>query len=132
MRSNMGSRLEAVVGYREHLLAKGFSAGTVEIYTGHVRRFFTWLEDTCGSADIAAVTPLDIADYRRYLQGKGKKPAFINHNLIVFSGFFGWAQKHGLVEANPTDGVKRIPERKPAPRWLEKKELGAFMRAVQK
>jgi len=48
------------------------------------------------------------------------------------SSFFNWAAGRGLVQANPVEGVKRLKEQRQPPRWLSRRELGAFMRAVQK
>ncbi len=38
----------------------------------------------------------------------------------------------GITQADPTEGVKRLPEQKQPPKWLSRKELGALIRAVQK
>lgn len=34
--------------------------------------------------------------------------------------------------ADPTTGIKRVAEQKMAPRWLDRREMGALVRAVQK
>ena len=104
----------------------------MENYAGHLKRFLAWAESTYGVPDPAAVTALDVADYRRYLQNKGKKPAYVNNTLEALSAFFTWAKGAGLVQSDPTEGVKRLKEQKSAPRWLSRRELGAFVRAAQK
>ncbi|MGB9791896.1 MAG: tyrosine-type recombinase/integrase [Thermacetogeniaceae bacterium] len=121
-----------MTGFENYLLGRGFSPGTAEVYICHLRQFSAWLEGTYGTADVKAVTPLDVADYRRWLQGRGMKPASINNALAAISSFFAWAKAEGLAESDPTEGVKRLPEQKPAPKWLERRELGAIVRAVQK
>ncbi len=124
--------MEVLTRFENHLLARGLSAGTVSVYLGHLRRFFSWLEGTYGEADVKAVTPLDVADYRRCLKEKNRKPAAVNNALAAVSSFFAWAKAAGLAEADPTEGAKRVPEQKPAPKWLDRRELGALVRAVQK
>jgi integrase/recombinase XerC len=116
----------------EHLKGRGFLENTVGSYFGVVRSFARWCEGTYGSFDPAAVTPLDVADYRRYLLDRGKKPGTVNHALDVLGSFFSWAKEEGIVQSDPTDGVKRVPEEKKAPRWLDRKDMGALLRAVQK
>jgi len=119
-------------GFRNHLLARGLSFGTVENYLGHLKRFLSWVEGACGSPDPEAVTPLDVADYRRYLQNRGKKPASVNNALDALGTFFAWAKGAGLVQSDPTEGVKRLKEQRRPPAWLSRRELGALVRAVQK
>jgi len=124
--------MDALTRFKNHLLARGLSASTVTIYSGHLRRFLSWLEETYGAVDIKAVTPLDVADYRRCLQGKNRKPAAVNNALAAISSFFAWAKDTEMLNSDPTEGVKRVPEQKPAPKWLERRELGALIRAIQK
>ncbi|WP_027718752.1 tyrosine-type recombinase/integrase [Desulfovirgula thermocuniculi] len=124
--------MDTITSFVNSLLARGYSSGTAEVYAGHLRRFFAWVEGTYGEPDPAAVTPLDVADYRRFLQGKNRKPATVNNALDAIGSFFAWAKEAGIVQADPTEGVKRLPEQKSAPKWLSRKELGALVRAVQK
>ncbi|MGB9792137.1 MAG: site-specific integrase [Thermacetogeniaceae bacterium] len=62
--------VDALPRFRDHALSRGLSPDTAVAYLGHLRRFFEWLRGTYGSADIKAATPLDVADYRRSMQGK--------------------------------------------------------------
>jgi integrase/recombinase XerC len=124
--------MDILTSFKNSLLARGLSPGTAEIYSGHLRRFFTWVEGTYGEPDPAAVTPLDVADYKRHLQNKNRKPATVNNALDAIGSFFAWAREAGIVQADPTEGVKRLPEQKPVPKWLSRRELGALVRAVQK
>jgi len=112
--------------------SRGLSENTVRSYVGHVRRFAEWYEQSSGPFDPAAVTPLDVAEYRRWLQGGGSKPATVNLVLVALSRFFAWAADVGACSLNPAVGVKRVPEQVPGPRWLDRKALGALMRAVMR
>lgn len=115
-----------------YLRGRGLSERTVADYLSTLRRFAGWVEQTYGDFDPVAVTPLDVADYRRYLLELGRKPATVNHALDVLSGFFSWAVAERVIQTDLTTGVKRVREQKKAPRWLERRELGAFVRTVQK
>ncbi|SHE99327.1 integrase/recombinase XerC [Desulfofundulus australicus DSM 11792] len=120
-------------GFIVHLKGCNCSLRTITAYTGALRSFMRWLEDTTGSPfDPASVTPLDVADYRRYMLNRNRKPATINLHLDALSSFFSWVASNGLISFDPTEGVKRVPEQRGAPRWLTRQELGALMRAVQK
>lgn len=124
--------MDILTSFQNHLLGRGLSPGTVAIYLGHLRRFSSWVEGTYGDFDPAAVTPLDVADYRRYLQGRNRKPTTVNNALDAIGSFFTWAEGAGLVQTDPTEGVKRLKEQKSAPKWLSRREVGALVRAVQK
>ncbi|SHJ64823.1 integrase/recombinase XerC [Desulfofundulus thermosubterraneus DSM 16057] len=116
-----------------HLKSRNCSWRTVTAYTGALRSFIKWLEETTGCPfDPASVTPLDVADYRRHLLNRNRKPATINLHLDALSSFFSWAATSGMTTSNPAEGVRRVPEQRGAPRWLTRQELGALMRAVQK
>jgi len=101
-------------------------------YITTLRRFVGWIEQAYGEFDTTAITPLDIADYRRQLIDIGRKPATVNHAFDVLNSFFTWANAEGIIQVNPTNGIKRVQEQKNAPRWLDRRELGALVRAVQK
>jgi len=124
--------MDILTSFQNHLLGRGLSPGTVTIYLGHLRRFSSWVEGTYGDFDPAAVTPLDVADYRRHLQGRNRKPATVNNALDALGSFFTFAQEAGLVQTDPTEGVKRLKEQKSAPKWLSRREVGALVRVVQK
>lgn len=119
-------------GFAGYLRSRGLSPNTVASYLTALRGFARWCEGTYGSFDPAAVTPLDVADYRRYLLDRGKKPGTVNHALDVLGSFFSWAKEEGIVQSDPTEGVKRVSEQRRAPRWLDRKDMGALFRAVQK
>lgn len=121
--------MNMLTSFEIYLRGRGLLPGTVGAYAGHLLRFSDWLEGTYGSPDLAAVTSLDIADYRRHLQNRGLKPATVNNAL---GAFYSWAAKEGLVQSDPTEGIKRLPEQKGSPRWLGRRKLGALARAVQK
>lgn len=124
--------MELLHAFELHLRGKGLAKRTVYTYTATIHRFIRWVEERYEEFDIAAITPLDIADYRRQLTKEGKKPAMVNHALDVLSGFFSWASREGMTQADPTYGIKKVKEQKSAPRWLERREIGALIRVIQK
>jgi len=124
--------MDILTSFENYLLGRGLSPGTAAIYLGHLRRFFSWMEGTYGDFDPAAVTPLDVADYRRFMVSKNRKPAMVNNALDAIGSFFAWAKGAGLVETDPTEGVKRLKEQKGAPKWLSRQEVAALVRAAQK
>lgn len=112
--------------------SRGLSQRTMRSYITTLNRFIGWLGNTYGQFDLDTVTALDIADYRRQLIEQKKKPATVNHALDVINNFFTWASIEGIIKTNPATGIKRVQEQKNAPRWLDRRELGSLIRAVQK
>lgn len=119
--------------FSAHLHGRGCSARTVRSYSSVLRAFARWCEGTWGTPfDPAAVSPLDVADYKRHLLNRNRRPATVNLHLDALSSFFAWAVSERMLSSDPTDGVRRLPEGKSAPRWLARRDLGALIRAAQK
>jgi integrase/recombinase XerC len=86
-------------GFETHLRGRGFSPKTVAVYLGAVRRFARWWEETTSeNFDLAAVTPLDVADYRRHLLNRGRKAGTVNTALEILRCFFGWLKKGKIFQ----------------------------------
>jgi len=120
-------------GFREQLTVSGKSAHTVEAYARDVRLFGEWFLQTNGR-ELAPqrITPIDIREYRsRLLTVKGYKPATVNRKLASISAFCRWAIETGFISTNPADPISQVDEVRPAPKWLNKNEQYALLRAVQ-
>ncbi|RJX20622.1 MAG: integrase [Ammonifex sp.] len=119
--------------YEARLRSRDLADATLRNYLGCLRVFATWWEKTAGEVfDPGAVTVLDVAGFKNRLLGENRKPATVNLYLDALSSFFSWAASEGLCPSDPTEGVKRVPEQRRAPRWLLRKELGALIRTFQK
>ena len=118
--------------FRAALGARGLSPRTATSYAWNTAAFVRWLGGTYGRwPSPGEVTALDVADYRRWLQDRGRKPATANQALKALSAYFRWAAAEGLVSGNPAVGVKAVPEQRAGPRWLGRRELGLLAAAVQ-
>ncbi|WP_353961298.1 site-specific integrase [Desulfofundulus salinus] len=53
------------------------------------------METTGETPKFDAIGPLDIAEFKRYMQNRGQKPATINRALACLSTFFTWAVEQG-------------------------------------
>jgi site-specific recombinase XerD len=132
----MATRKNVTDQYRDHLTKVGKSPHTVRAYTHDLAAFVRWFEQTAGE-DFApqAVDPRDIQEYKSYLIQKGLKSATINRRLIALHRFFRWAKREGLVGDNPFEVLEQVllkEQKDTAPRWLDRKEQLALLRAVRK
>lgn len=123
--------------FRAHLVATDRGRSVVA-YIGDIQKFGNFLMKKYGSFNAGAVTPLDLVEYRRYLQdnggrsgGKGK-PATVNRALISLKIFFGWLVKNGEIKDNPAGEIKQVAVvTTQAPKWLDRNEQNRFFREVR-
>ncbi len=103
-------------------------------YTHAVAQFCAWFEAQAGeSADVASLTKLDVAHYRRDLQAQGKAPSTINKALAALRAWCTWAIEASVREDNPVLGMKRVGDTKKtiAPKGLKDGEAGRLLKHAQ-
>lgn len=122
----------ALARFKERLQSNDRSPLTQEGYLKDLRLFAAWIEEEHGeSFSPAAVTPRDVAGFKRHLQtGKGLKPASINRKLAALAAFFRWAHSEGLVGEDPSSFIKGVKEIRAAPKALERKDQTRLLREV--
>lgn len=110
--------------FTEYLLGQDRADKTMDGYQRDLIAFATWFEQTYDrSPESAAVTPLDLRAYKKHLTDvKQMKPASINRRLAALRAYFRWAKQQGLVVANPTDGIRDVPQTAHGPGWLDRKQ----------
>ncbi len=96
--------------------------------------FAPWFEHTNGEAMLPSlITPTDVREYRQHLLTVQRyKTSTINRKLASISVFIDWAIAAGLVETDPTSKVKSLPLVSEGPKYLDRKEQYALMRAIEK
>lgn len=89
------------------------SPHTKRTYTCDLRLFEQWLAKTEGT--LTALTSDDVQTYKHYLKTTlRRRPATINHQLQAVRWLCVWAQRGGLLTANPALEVEaeRVPVRR--------------------
>ncbi len=123
----------AVLNAFEHdLREQGLSLHTVRGYVRDVQGFIRWFEQTNGvSFDLPSVTPTDLREWREYLQRR-LKASTVNRKMAALAKYLGWAKQQRQIAHNPLDGLTRtLPLLEPRPRWLDKRERYALLRALE-
>lgn len=100
----------AGVGEREQLLAATWLAGhrspaTRTAYAKDLARWLKWL--TLHQLDVLAARPLHVQLWIGSLLDTGAAAATVNRRLAALSSFYAHCAEHGLVQGNPTAGVRR-------------------------
>ncbi len=121
--------------FQAYLLAEDRSPVTIAGYLGDVRLFAKWYEEHYGEAlTPEALTNEAVRGYKQYLLDQAAKPKTINRRLAALAAYAHWLEQAGYVRnaRNPVQGVKAVKEVALAPKWLDKKQRAALLRAVDK
>lgn len=131
----MISNKDIVSKYQEYLERAGKSPNTVKAYAHDVAAFASWFDQTTGDEFAPGIVdPREITDYRDHLLQRGSSPATVNRRLVSLRRYFLWAKKRGLINDNPFEMLERVrvkEQKDVAPRWLNRKEQLALLRAVR-
>lgn len=121
--------------FQAYLLAEDRSLVTITGYLGDVRLFAKWHEEYLGEALTPdALTNEAVRGYKQHLLDQAAKPKTINRRLAALATYAHFLEQIGYVTnaRNPVQGVKAVKETVLAPKWLEKKQRSALLRAVDK
>ena len=129
----MVSVAEAVRRYLQHLVVeRGLSANTVESYTRDLRRY-TGVLAARGRTDIAAVTALDVAEFRAALAtGDEEHPPLsvssVGRAVVAVRGLHAFALADGMAAADP---AREVPPPAPARRLPKAISVDAVERLLE-
>jgi site-specific recombinase XerD len=121
--------------FRRHLEDRERSSSTVSTYLGVLGQFWRWYQETTGEEPSpATITTTDLKEYKQDLRVRRKlAPATVNKRLAVLRSFLTWAQATGrLADGRPPRVPKDVRQERPAPRWLDRRERLALLRAVER
>ncbi len=115
------------------LRSRDRSAHTVRNYLSDLRQFGTWFRQTADTElSPPLVTPLDIRDYRQYLQTVRRlKAATVNRKLAAISVWLDWALDAGLLlDVNPAKNVRGVRSSQRVAKWLSRRDEGKVLRVL--
>jgi site-specific recombinase XerD len=118
----------------QYLESQDRSPLTVRGYRQDLAHFERWFVKTNGEAcSLAAITPSDVRTYRQYLlTEERRKASTVNRRLAALSALMAWAVQSRLLEHDPSQGVRNVPQVGAGPRYLDKKQQYALQRAIEK
>lgn len=116
-------------GFQDRWLADlavwGRRDATVDHYRRSMGRFSKWI---CAlglcPGDVAAS---DIEAYVRHQHGRGLGGRSIAAHLSAIRSFFGWLERNGLIDTDPTKPIRNPKFRKPLPRILTDDQLAVLL-----
>jgi integrase/recombinase XerD len=78
-------------------------------------------------------TQLDIANIKRWASQNFKpRTVSLNRNLIHLGAIFHYLANQGVIPDDPTTHDDNVTVQQEAPKWLDRNELNALIRAVRK
>lgn len=97
-------------------------------------RFRNHLLPFLGDVPLFQLTKLDGEEFIAEMKEKekGRSPKTINHCLMLAKWMLKDAVDEGVIERNPWERLKRVPERKPDWNWLRPDELSKFLAQVER
>lgn len=121
---------DAIQRFLEDREASGKSPWTVRYYRDRLRALAGLLEALGVPLDPRLVRPSQIArDVVLYSQRQGAKRKTINGRLVTLKAFFGFLHRQGMIQSDPTVGVKLLPKEEREPRSIEPEFLPKLLAA---
>ncbi len=117
--------------FANYLLEQDRSKLTIKGYVADMQHFEKWFERTSGeNLSLEKLTSERIRQYRQELLDAAAKPQTINRKLAALAAYGHWAATSGRVASNPTLNIRCVDNVPLAPKWLDKRQRAALMRAV--
>jgi len=120
------TKADLLTDFTDHLTALDRAPATVRGYRTDLSVFARWLE-----RDLTTLTAADVREYRASQLRAGAAAQTVNRKLAAIAAFGSWAAQTGRLPANPAQAIKSVNAVPQAPKWLDKKERAAFLRAAQ-
>ncbi len=118
---------EAIVGFDEYMLRKGFSENTIKAFDNDLKIISGFLgQDT----KLAQVGTADLEAFLQWLQYERGKPCSaktLARRITTIKVFFGWLHGVGVIGTDPAEPVVQQPARPPLPEILRDDEINRLL-----
>ncbi|MCP3962085.1 MAG: site-specific integrase [bacterium] len=108
---------------------------SIETYLLDLRHFARWFDEANGEPwTPGRTTTTDLREFKQHLRvARKRRPATINRKLASLRSFLQWAHSSGRLGDRRLPRVPRTVRRERlGPRWLERRERLALLRAVER
>lgn len=137
----MARTSDPIARFARFLAQSEHSSLTIKNYRSDLDAFAAWFEGANGEPmEPAKITPTDMRQFKRWLvEQRRLKPNTVNRKLATLKSFLTWATRAGLTAGLPVpapgrawSGPRRVPQEQTGPRWLDRREQNALLRAVER
>ncbi|PHE46923.1 integrase [Bacillus pseudomycoides] len=128
--------------YIQWLKQQDKSENTIKKYTGDLKEFSFWFEETTGKSikeNPTIVSTLEIQDWKSFLINNAKtkggnrlKISTVNSKIEAIRSFFFFLEDIKLISNNPASKIKQIKvQNKPEPKWLDRIEKNRLLNFIE-
>ena len=123
----------SIADFIAHLHSLDRSSNTISCYHCDLTQFAAWFKETNGNElSVRVITPTDLREFKHYLTDDLQlKPSSVNRKLASLRSFLKWAANEALIEDIPRV-PKSIEQVQSAPKALDRREMNALVRAVER
>ena len=123
---------EAVTSFLKHLrIERRASAHTLRSYEDDLGLYCGYLNEVLGEgADPAAVDPVRLRRYSAWLTGRGYAASTVARRLASLRSFFRYLRRQGLVDSDPSSGLRNPKQPRRLPRLLRVDEVIRLLDSV--
>jgi site-specific recombinase XerD len=126
---NDGLDLQAFAGY---LTEQDRSPVTIRGYISDIRIYAAWSARAKGEPfRLPDWSASDMRAYRQSLSEAGARPHTINRKLAALVAYGHWAVQTSKLAHNPALNIRNVESVPLAPKWLDKRQRAALVRAVE-
>lgn len=116
--------------YLDHLaLERGLARNSLAAYRRDLAGHVAFLRDTCGKADVTAVTEGDLIQYLAALHRRHAATATICRKLTAVRQFYRYLMAEGVLSADPTANVEAPKKTQKLPATLTLEEVERLLNA---
>ena len=121
--------MQAFAGY---LTEQDRSPVTIRGYISDIRIYAAWSASIKGELfQLQSWAASDVRAYRQFLSEAGARPHTINRKLAALVTYGHWAVQTSKLALNPALNTRNVESVPLAPKWLDKRQRAALVRAVE-
>jgi integrase/recombinase XerC len=113
---------------RQLRAARGASEHTLRAYSGDLDEFLRFMQAQ-EVADAASLTPRTLRDFLGYLDDRKLARTSIQRKMSSVRSLLRYLLREGVIESDPSTGLRQRRRSRPLPSVLSEKEIGALLDA---
>jgi integrase/recombinase XerD len=118
---------DAIVGFDEYMLRKGFSENTIKAFDNDLKIISGFLGQETKLAQIGTADLEAFLHWLQYERGKPCSAKTLARRITTIKVFFGWLHGVGVIGTDPAEPVVQQPARPPLPEILRDDEINRLL-----
>jgi site-specific recombinase XerD len=120
---------ETVDQFCTYLISRERSPHTVRCYRSDLGLLSAWYRtEYQDEPELSTITAVELRTWKSWMIGAKQAPQTVNRRLAAIATMLDWAQSHEWCQ--PIQAPESLSQQPRPPRWLDRKEANALVRAV--